>query len=86
MDDVGSYSLCSRLQASKPFPSPEFRTILLAASVVKETRLCVELHNEIVDLVNLVLLIGTFSKDINLGYHAVSSRKSATFDNDLSLS
>ena len=33
MDDVGSYSLCSPLQASKPFPSPEFRTILLVGCV-----------------------------------------------------
>ena len=45
----------------------------------------VELYNEIIDLVDLVLLFGAFSKDIHPGYHAVSLRKSATFDNDFTL-
>ena len=34
--------LCSRLHASKPFTSPEFRTIRFAASCVKDTR---QAHN-----------------------------------------
>ena len=45
-----------------------------------------EHSNEIVDLVDLVLLVGAFSKDSDPGYKAVSPRSYAGLDNDLSLS
>ena len=50
----------------------------------KGHKVCVELSNETVDL-DLVLLIGTFSKDIDPGYEAVSLRRSLTLDNDFPL-
>ena len=74
MGDVGSYSLCSRLQASKLFPSPEFRTILLAASVVKDTRFGVEFPNKVINVFDIVFG-GLISEDSVPGYHAVSSAK-----------
>ena len=41
--------------------------------------------NEIIDRVDLVHLVGTYSKDIDPGYEAVSLRRPASLDNDHSL-
>ena len=44
-----------------------------------------ELSNEIVDLVDPFLLVGTFSKDGDPGYKAIPLRSFAVLDNDFSL-
>ena len=85
MDDVGSYSPRSRLQASKPLPSIAFRTIRLGASVVKETRYAQSFPTK-----SSIPSIWSSSsacspKNIDSGYEAVSLRRPASLDNNSSL-
>ena len=82
MDDVGSYSLCSRLQG---FQTSAFSSVSddpVGCVGCEGDKVCVELSNEVVDL---VLLVGTFSKDIDPEFETVSMRRSVTFDNDFPL-
>ena len=48
-------------------------------------KLCVELSNENVNAVDVVVLVGLFSKDIDPEYEAVSLRRPASLDNNSSL-
>ena len=85
MDDVGSYSLCSRLQASKPFSFARVSNDPVGCVGCERDKIREELYNEIVDLVDLVLLMKTTPKDINPEYHALSLRNYASLDNDFTL-